>query len=84
MIYYLAALLSLGCVSAIPSGAGLDYNGSICNEFITSDPYTSGSNVPVCLVLSNETHSFKTVFYPAVDTYTLLEVDNSWSTGDYI
>ena len=47
-------------------------------NYLVTEAYTFGQNVPVCLVMSDYNTSYKTVFYPAVDEFTLLEVDNSW------
>jgi hypothetical protein len=42
--------------------------------------YTYGSTAfhPVCIVINNK---YKVVFYPSVDVYTLLEVDNCTCVG---
>ncbi len=53
---------------------------NVCN--IPSIPGTlvAGQVVPVCIVVSYSTRAYKTVFYPSVDEFTLLEVDRSWTT----
>jgi hypothetical protein len=58
-------------------------NSIVCGEYITMWEGTAKFNdiVPVCLVLSNTTHSYKTVFHTTVDEYTVLEVDGSWLNG---
>jgi len=83
MVLYLIALSV--CViqitaSSSSADAGLNFTGPICNELI--DSFTTRNRndfVPLCLVISNATFSFKTLFYAKVDEFTLFEVDNSWS-----
>lgn len=78
------AILSILTLAAASSG-GLNYTGPVCTELIDSfNTLSVGDFVPLCIVVSNATYSFKTVFYPKVDEFTLLEVDNSWrSINDF-
>jgi len=62
-----------------PIPGGRNYTGPLCSEFSGLSAITKGDFIPVCIIISNKTHSYRTVFYPAADTFTLLEVDNSWT-----